>query len=528
MSNQIWFLRIVQILGIVVFSLIGLNLSVTVSIGQSSNWSQPMSLSLLHGEWYGWFPDIIADETGRVHVVWSSGLLGSSPPPKSPGEWAGFDTVMYTSSQNSRDWSPVIDIAALPAQGAVTRPALLIDKDRFLHMTFRNLDVYYSRAPLRSVSSPSSWSPPSLITHTGYYTRMAVDGQGRLHLIFTKDIFDENNLACPGCSDVFYRWSDDNGVSWSAPIDISNLPTGSVKPQILVDKQNNLHVIWEEGPGTGGIGMLNDPTKIMYTASYDRGKTWIAPVEFIAPGGRARNGAIGLDGEGKLLVVWQGLPEDMVYFQLSSDDGHSWSPPQPIAGVWGGAAVYSTKLDGYEMATDSDGNVHLVLVGRTAKDQQSLSVLHLSWDGSTWSEPEIITTLVGDVPEWPQLAIGNGNQLHVAWFVRPQAEIWTGGGKYQIWYAHGVSSASAIPAVIWPTLTSTPTLLTPTSTPFRLASPTPTPTLDPNIVKIAVPTGATESIYTDTDELMLLAKSLLPAVLVIVVTVIIFRFWHSS
>jgi hypothetical protein len=197
---------------------------------------------LLQGEQYGWFPAIVADVTGRVHVVWSSGLVvGEDNRPSQTGyngsntEWEGYDVVMYTSSQDGREWDQIKDIAALPSQGAVTRAALLIDRQGIFHMTFRNLDVYYSQAPAQFVSSPGAWLPPNLVTQTGYYTRMALDNQDRLHLIFTKDIFDKENTACPGCSDVFYRWSDDHGRSWSAAVDISNLPTGSVKPQLVVD-----------------------------------------------------------------------------------------------------------------------------------------------------------------------------------------------------------------------------------------------------------------------------------------------------
>jgi hypothetical protein len=436
---------------------------------------------------------------------------------------------MYTSSQDGQTWDQIKDIAALPSQGAVTRAAPLIDRQGIFHMTFRNLDIYYSQAPAQFVSSPGAWLPPNLVTQTGYYTRMALDNQDRLHLIFTKDISDEENTACPGCSDVFYRWSDDHGRSWSAAVDISNLPTGSVKPQLVVDPQDNLYVVWEEGPGAGGIGMVNNPTKIMITASYDRGHTWSSPTEFIAPHGTARNSAISVDKTGKLLVTWLGLPEDLVYYQFSRDQGRSWSPPRPIPGVWGGWTVYNTKLDGSEMAVDSAGDVHLVLVGRTASEQESLSVLHLSWDGSTWTQPELITTLKGDVPEWPRIAVSNGNILNVVWFVRPEAQIWNGGGDYQIWYARGVSAAPAIGPVAWPTPTVTPTsaiaaLSTPT--PASTATPTPIPTLDSSLSQLSVPVEATSSIYTDNDEVLLLAKSLIPSLLIVVIVIIGVRFWR--
>jgi hypothetical protein len=171
------------------------------------------------------------------------------------------------------------------------------------------------------------------------------------------------------------------------------------------------------------------------------------------------------------------------------------------------------------MANDSRNQIHLVLVGRTSERQQSLNVLHLTWNGSTWSSPEEVATFIGDAPEWPRIAVGNGNQLHVVWFVRDEATLWQSDlANYKVWYARGSSSAPAIPPVPWPTPTPTSTpqeIISPTATPTPRPSPTATPTLDPLAAQLVVPNGATGSIYTDNDEVVLLGTSLLPAILII-------------
>jgi hypothetical protein len=261
----------------------------------------------------------------------------------------------------------------------------------------------------------------------------------------------------------------------------------------------------------------------MYAASYEGGNGWESPTEFVSPNGLAKNITIGLYDTDKLLVVWLGLPEDVVYYQFSQDQGRSWSPPRPIPGVWGGYSVYGTRLDTYSIATDVAGDIHLVLVGRTQEKQNTLNVLHLTWNGSIWSSPEAVATLIGDVPEWPRIAVGNGNQLHVVWFVRDQATIWQSDlGKYQIWYAHGSASAPYVDPVSWPTPTPTPTpqkIISTTSTPTPKPSPTATPTLDPSAAQLVVPERVASSIYTDNDEVILLGISLLPAILIIGIVV---------
>jgi hypothetical protein len=504
------------------FALAVLATTVSISHGQAPTWSQPIPLSA--ADISSWFPDIAADVTGQVHVVWSSTIGGvdrnGRPAP-------GYDVVMYTASSDGQTWTKAIDIAAL-AQNAgseATRPTVLVDRRGLLHLTFRGIDVFYLHAPVESLLSAIHQISQRKVStaNIAYFSRLALDEQGRLHLAYSQMVPGGADSKCPYCYHLFYRWSDNNGLNWSAPTDVSVIETGSAKPQIVVDGQGAIHLVWEAGPG-GSYGRVEmGSRRAMYAASYDRGKTWTPSAEFVAPSGEASNIALGLDGQGKLMVAWLGLPTDVVYYQFSRDQGRSWSPPQPIPDLWGGFAIYGSALDDYAMATDGAGNLHLVLVGRIAADQKTLSVLHLTWDGNAWSKPEAITTLMGDVPEWPRIAVGLGNQLHVVWFVRDAENVWkSDSGKYRIWYARGTSSAPPATPAVWPTPTQTPTpkavaSRVPTPTPTLL--PTPTPTLDPNLTKAAIPPGTIDSIYTDLDEVTLLFISLIPTGLVIAAVV---------
>jgi len=556
MRHKVW--RTLPKFTAVLTALLMFAVPVTVSYGQAGNditlqqtasltsagatWTQPIPLG------YGWFPDVFADLSGRVHVAWSSGQGDAIS-----GE---YDTVVYSTSMDGQTWSEINDIAARPSMGAATRPAIFVDSQGVFHLTFRDHLIYYSQALARSISAASLASPVLISDSTtvGYYSRLARDGQGILHLVYTQNV---PSISCAVCFHLFYRQSTDSGQDWSSPVDISilptDVPTGAVKPQILIDKQNNIHVVWEAGRG-GDAQILALATQVMYTASYDGGKTWTTPLEFVTPDSpyptptprfagptptplpvlvkdaRAENVAIGMDGEGKLVVVWLGLPQDLIYYEVSTDQGRSWSLPQLIPGVWGGMSIYGTKLDSYTIATDGAGQVHLVLVGRTSgkvndwftkdadgrNDLSILNVLHLWWDGSHWSKPDVITTLVGDVPEWPRLAIGDGNQLHVVWFVRDKENIYgeQGRGEYRIWYAQGVSSAPAVVPVVWSTIPTTET-----STPGTTAAPP--MTVSPEYT--ALPTITTIPNYTESDILLLVIKALAPAaVLVALIVLVVF------
>jgi len=119
------------------------------------------------------------------------------------------------------------------------------------------------------------------------------------------------------------------------------------------------------------------------------------------------------------------------------------------------------------------------------------------------------------VPEWPRIAVGRGNQLHVVWFVRDQATIFDSDkGNYKVWYAHGSSPAPAAAPVAQPTVTPTPTarqVVVPTATPL--------PRLNSAQSRVSV-----DSLTSENDDTLLLAKSAIPAVLLIAAIAIGLRF----
>jgi hypothetical protein len=474
-----------------------------------STWTKPQDLGS------GWFPTIAADGSGRVHVAWSWSkqirvqLQGTPVPGQLP---PGYDQVLYAYTEDGQNFSPVNDIAAFNQNGGseVTRPYLLIDSHGILHMSYRDVGVFYSQAPVLQADTATAWTNPYPFSSTlvSYYSQVGMDSKGRLHLVYTENVI---TTFCMACYHVYYSYSDDNGHSWSDKVDISGLPTGSAKPQLLIDKDNNLFVVWEAGNG-GAYGQLTDPTTVMYAASYDRGAHWTQPLEFFIPNAIGKNITIGQDGSGNIVVAWLSEPKDQIYYEVSSNEGRSWSKPQAIGNVWGEWSVYPSRLDDLAMATDSAGNIHMALIGRTSSVQKTLDVINLVWDGFAWGKPDVITTLSGDVPEWPRIAISDGNVLNVVWFVRDQAHIWNSDrGNYHVFYSRSLTDAPGATPLAWPTPTPTVTPA-PTTIP-----PTPTPTpINPVIYQTPVDPNLATSVYRDTDDLLSMVKALIPSALILV------------
>ncbi|MBP8001192.1 MAG: exo-alpha-sialidase [Chloroflexi bacterium] len=472
--------------------------------GQSQNntWSRPLRL----GD--GWFPDIVTDATGYVHLVYASAVGDSD-------NFKGYDVVMYTGSTDGVRWSPPNDIGARPqsAGSEVTRPYLVADARNRLHLTYRDTTVFYAQAPADLAGQAGSWSLKPI--NLGYFSVFGLDNQDRMHLLYTDNVVSDQ---CAICYHLFYRFSDNDGQSWSSATDVSTLPIGSAKPQLIIDEQDNLYLFWEAGIG-GSYGQLVDPTVVLFSFSTDRGETWSLPSQLSADGERARHPGLGLDGEGNLVVVWLNPQTDLVHYRISGDGGRTWTAAAAIPHIWGGWSIYPGRLDHYVMAADSQGHLHLVLVGRTSANQSSLDLLHLTWDGSAWSDPEIIASFYGDVPEWPEITIANGQELHVTWFIRPEAYIWSGGFGSQVWYAHRLLDVPRVEEVFLPTLTPPP------------ATPTAELLTTPTVVPLSAAGAQTESlgfygdITTENDDVFLIFQSLvLPLLFIMGATFIIRQF----
>lgn len=468
---------------------------------QGGAWSPPTPLGAY------WFPDVAVDPSGRVHAVWSSGT-------------EGFDTVMYA-ARNGDVWSRPGDIVAIRqvAGGSeASRPTLLADPDGNVHLTYRYTSVFHSQAAAGGAAVPGYWRTPTEIGE-GYFSRMARDSAGVLHLIFTQNVQTE---TCRICYHVFYTRSTDEGFTWSDPVDISVQLTGAAKPQLIVDREDNLHVVWESGYG-GSYGQLSDPTSVFYAASYDGGASWSRPYEFDPARGdttasMARNITLAEDPNGNLVVAWWAIPEDVVYYQLSGDRGLTWSAPAPIPGVLGIWALYQSRLDDYATAVDSNGRVHLVMVGRRNPEQTRSELLHLIWDGATWSAPKIIASYERDMPEWPRIAVGLGNQLHVVWFVRDAENLFNSdAGNYRVWHSTSTTNSPAVAPVAVPEIPPP----TPMVTVDRASA---LPTATSQIIPVAVENAAPPeyagpllpNLRSENDEVLVLLMSIGPVLLVVI------------
>lgn len=478
-------------------------------LAQEGGWTTPTVVSAPSE--ISWFPDLAVDPFGTVHVVWCLTIP--------LGERRGLQEQVNYTHWSGESWSEPNDI--VPPSADIVRNAIATDLTGYVHLLFGGsvydgFTLYHQKAPAGEAWSAGAWSKPHRINQgISYMGDMAIDSQGVIHVVYDDTIRrgDEDELVL---SDVFYRRSTDNGRTWSIPVRLYSEPLlGSARPYVEVDRDDVIHVTWDEG-WDRLTPTINDNYYGVYISSADGGETWTLPTVIDYPDETAVQLVVGSDGQGGVMLVWRSMERDEFFYQWSLDGGSSWEEQAEIPGVL--ARPWTIPFDMYDMATDSDGRIHLLVVGRRSPERDALlGIYHLVWDGDSWSNPIRIFAETGLFPEYPKIVVHEGNQLYAAWFTR-EGDVWDQEVSREVWYSSSQSPAPHQSVTPLPTFTPVPPM--PTFMPIPTATPYPTVIFDH--------TGLPDGLHTESDDVLRVAVALLPIVLVILAVVVIRMGWSSN
>lgn len=466
---------------------------------QTGSWTtaQIISTSPISETVYSWFPDIAVDEFNSVHVVWCSDhLLPNSQI---------LEQVGYTRLTSS-GWSQTNDI--VPPSFDIIRNAITTDLNGHLLLLYggtthdRTQALYFTEANVDQAGSAQAWSPYTLINRgVSYMSDIAVDSHGVIHVIYDDTIYYPGETTKVVYSDIYYRKSTDGGKTWSSPVNLSSSPeTGSARAYLFIDEHDTIHVTWDEG-WDRLTGVEAGSSNSVYIYSSDGGETWSNPKIIDYPGNELAQLTVGSSNKGGVILIWRSKLEQKVYFTWSNDGGKTWSGTSVIHGVFTRPWA-NIPYDMYDTAMDSNGNIHLILVGQPAENNPIPGVYHVVWDGKQWSKPDLIFYRDNFYPEYPKIIISNGNQIHTTWFTR-EGSLYTLSNR-EVWYSSSLANAPYV--AIQPRQTSTMPLPTVTKTPRSTATPQPTI----SSVGIAVTSPTKEKEY-----LRIIAIALSPVVLLI-------------
>lgn len=255
---------------------------------------------------------------------------------------------------------------------------------------------------------------------------IAIDRTGgtfnnRIYVSWTKF----TNLGLPGqTSNILLSFSQDKGITWSAPILVSP-STNTQGSQVAVGPNGEVYVSWSDVSST-----------IKFAKSSDGGATFSVPqtVTGVTSVGKIVNGGFRMDNfprmavdttlganRGNIYIVWNdkrlGTPK--IFFTRSTDGGITWNTPN--------AVVNETDKDQLQpaLAVDANGIIHLIWYDRRLDPDNLMLDLYYTFStdgGATFApsaritnvsfpvivgkDPAINATYMGD---YIQVAPGAGN-----------------------------------------------------------------------------------------------------------------------
>lgn len=405
---------------------------------------------------------IAVDLRGGVHVFWAN----------KPETGVSANQILYR-YRDQQEWTETTDVLVGPEWDAFSRPAVLCDRANRLHLLWNSTQgLYYSSALADEASDPRAWLSPVRVMQADAMgpTDLAISPDGILHVVYTR---------YRSATNLMYTRSEDSGATWATPQAISTIVADDKQipdaARLTIDRRGILHVVWSESYPPEYLGR-----QILYSQSLDNGLTWSAPQPL---SGVAQDSAwnalpnIVVDSEDQLQVVWACGDPVMRCYRSSIDHGVSWTGvTEPLFQQ----LIGSSGRDA--MAADPHGNVFWA---GSLRFPQAFYFSTLT-DGAWRAPPQALVTegQFGGLASahFPQMVIGEGNQLHLVL-------VESDGGP--LWYLHGQSSYPRVEAEIEEAM-PTPTM-TPTAAPINEPTATlPTPT--PQIRPLATPEASSSGI----------------------------------
>lgn len=328
---------------------------------------------------------------------------------RNPSNGSGDSDIINFIVTNNYTFNEPENISNTP-EGSYN-PAILVDVDGNLNVTWEdetpgNYEIYFNYSDDDGVS----WSPPINISNTsGTSSRpiMAADSAGNFYIVW----YDYT----PGKADIFFIQSTNYGLTWSYPLNISNNPARSYYPVISVDNAGDLYVVWyDDTPGNFDI---------FFSHSSDNGTSWSSPINISKNKGDCKRPAMTMDIDGNLNVSWEDDTSGNyeIYFSRSIDGGASWSP---VVNISNNSSLSFKPA----MAMDSVGNLSVIWEDDSIGDYE-IYFSRSTDNGVSWSpavkisnystsfhKPIITSDRLGNPNvSRPHIAIDNAGNINVIW-----------------------------------------------------------------------------------------------------------------
>jgi hypothetical protein len=303
--------------------------------------------------------------------------------------------ALFCCNLNAQTWSGKI---RLTWNGDFNNyPDIAVDSGDNIHLgwsrqidTSLNREIYYKN----SSDGGSSWSTPQRLTwnsNSSKYPNVVVDTNDYIHIVWEDVSF--------GKKEILYKKSTDVGTTWSALVRLTYNNNYSLIPCLAVDSEDHLRLAWAESTVSGS-------DDIYFKRSQDAGTTWSGPTRLTWSHTDCLNPDIAINSNKIIFIVWQDFNSgnDEIYFKKSNDGGLSWSILTRL--TWNSG--HSQQPD---LAVDSSDKIHLIWEDSTS-GHSNIYYKNSTNAGNTWS-PLTQLTWTSQVFYYPAIAVDSNDKIYI-------------------------------------------------------------------------------------------------------------------
>ena len=256
-------------------------------------------------------------------------------------------------------------------------------------------DSCYSGRFIRSEQAISSGNWDS------EYPRVVVSGN-TVHVVWQ----DERS----GPYEVYYRRSDDGGLTWAVETQLSDgNTTDSLHPAIAVNG-NKVHVVWDD---TKDYGNPTTKGEIFYRRSTDGGQSWGAVTRMtVRDNIQSVYPDVGVNGD-YVHVVWHdhrdygpGFKAE-VYYKRSTDAGANWGNDTRLTNSDAASELPRLAVVG--------SWIHLAWYDTRNFDIAEVYYMRSSDNGASWGNDRRISDQVEGCDSWNADIAAAGNNVYIIW-----------------------------------------------------------------------------------------------------------------
>jgi len=250
---------------------------------------------------------------------------------------------------------------------------------------------------------------------TGSRPAIAADGSGHLYAAFQAYV-DAKQVP-----DIYCAVSTNGGATWTAPKDISNTPGVSGHPDIAVEKNGAIDVVWNDNSVD-----VKSPD-IFFARSTDQGKTWTTPLDISNTSGVSAEPALALGADDSIHVVWTdtstGEKDRDIYYACSRDSGKKFAKDPLLPAI----DISNTPGSSSEptIAVAASGVIHVAWTD-TTPDESHPDIYYVRGEKDSWTK-SINVSNSKLISSHPALACDKEN-VFLAWsdnsLKEDAAEIW--------------------------------------------------------------------------------------------------------